>query len=256
VHGVSRLSVDEYEHYEKQESLSIESNGKLYKRVYLSQLLGLEHDSSQAALRSLLFVSVADELLAIQVEVVGKHLEVINKPVGRQLLSIGGYAGASVQPDGSVIPTLNLTTLWLNLKADSSLNASAEQVQTLSPHQRLQVMVVDDSITMRKFAERTLLRENYLPVLARDGMQAMSLMRQRRPDVVLTDLEMPHMDGFELIEMIRSDEALHDLPIIVISSRTGELHRQGAKSQDVQGYLCKPYQESELLALISKLLGL
>lgn len=123
----------------------------------------------------------------------------------------------------------------------------------LALQKKLEVMVVDDSITMRKYAERALRRLGVEPVLARDGMEALHLIRKSPPVLILLDLEMPKMDGFELARMLRDEPKYRDIPIIVISSRSGEKHRAKMHEIGVQGFLGKPYQESELLDMITEL---
>jgi chemosensory pili system protein ChpA (sensor histidine kinase/response regulator) len=117
------------------------------------------------------------------------------------------------------------------------------------------VMVVDDSITMRKVTGRVLERHDYEVNTAKDGVDALEkLHEQRVPDMMLLDIEMPRMDGYELAEHMKADPRLRDVPIIMITSRTGEKHRQRAFDIGVDRYLGKPYQEAELLAQISEVL--
>ena len=112
------------------------------------------------------------------------------------------------------------------------------------------VMVVDDSITVRRVTQRLLKREGYRVVLANDGLQALERLQEEKPTVVLSDIEMPRMDGFDLARNIRGDERLRDLPIIMITSRIAEKHREHARELGVDHYLGKPYSEEELLGLI------
>jgi len=112
------------------------------------------------------------------------------------------------------------------------------------------VLVVDDSITVRRVTQRLLLREGYRVALAADGLQALERLQDERPAVVLSDIEMPRMDGFDLARNIRSDAALHDLPIIMITSRIAQKHRDHAIELGVNHYLGKPYSDEELLSLV------
>jgi chemosensory pili system protein ChpA (sensor histidine kinase/response regulator) len=112
------------------------------------------------------------------------------------------------------------------------------------------VLVVDDSITVRRVTQRLLQREGYRVVLAADGLQALERLQEERPTVVLSDIEMPRMDGFDLARNIRSDAALRDLPIIMITSRIAQKHREHAMELGVNHYLGKPYSDDELLSLI------
>jgi chemosensory pili system protein ChpA (sensor histidine kinase/response regulator) len=112
------------------------------------------------------------------------------------------------------------------------------------------VLVVDDSITVRRVTQRLLQREGYRVSLAADGLQALERLQEERPTVVLSDIEMPRMDGFDLARNIRGDAALHDLPIIMITSRIAEKHREHALELGVNHYLGKPYSDEELLGLV------
>ena len=112
------------------------------------------------------------------------------------------------------------------------------------------VLVVDDSITVRRVTQRLLQREGYRVALAADGLQALERLQEERPTVVLSDIEMPRMDGFDLARNIRADGALRGLPIIMITSRIAEKHREHAMELGVNHYLGKPYSDEELLSLI------
>ena len=112
------------------------------------------------------------------------------------------------------------------------------------------VLVVDDSITVRRVTQRLLQREGYRVALAADGLQGLERLQAERPAVVLSDIEMPRMDGFDFVRNIRADEALRDLPVIMITSRIAEKHREHARELGVDHYLGKPYSEDELLGLI------
>ena len=114
------------------------------------------------------------------------------------------------------------------------------------------VLVVDDSITVRRVTQRLLKREGYRVAVANDGLQALERLMEERPAVVLSDIEMPRMDGFDLARNIRNDARLKDLPIIMITSRIAQKHRDHAKELGVDHYLGKPYSEEELLALVQR----
>jgi chemosensory pili system protein ChpA (sensor histidine kinase/response regulator) len=118
------------------------------------------------------------------------------------------------------------------------------------------VMIVDDSLTVRKITSRTLTREGFTVITAKDGVDALQLLTDRTPDVILLDIEMPRMDGFEFTKMIKTDPKHAHIPIIMITSRTAEKHRNRAKELGVDLYLGKPYQEEELLKNLREMLAL
>jgi len=117
------------------------------------------------------------------------------------------------------------------------------------------ILVVDDSITVRAVAQRLLQREGFRVALAVDGMQALSRLSEERPAVLLSDVEMPRMDGFDLARNVRADGALAGLPIIMITSRIAEKHREHARQLGVNHYLGKPYSEEELIRLVRMYTG-
>ena len=130
--------------------------------------------------------------------------------------------------------------------ADSTTPAAAVSVVNLVPL----ILVVDDSITVRRVTQRLLKREGYRVTLASDGLDALEKLQEEKPTVVLYDIEMPRMDGFDLARNIRADAQLRDLPIIMITSRIAGKHREHAKELGVDHYLGKPYSEDELLGLV------
>ena len=119
----------------------------------------------------------------------------------------------------------------------------------------LKVMVVDDSLTMRKVLSRLLEREGYRVITAIHGVDALQILQEIKPSIILTDIEMPHMDGFELVRQLRNDAATAETPIIMISSRTAEKHQSLAKSLGVNDFMGKPIQDDALIALIASLIG-
>jgi len=188
--------------------------------------------------------------------------EVVVKNLGPQLARLPGLAGMSVMASGAVALIYNpvaLATVYGDraraLSADKAQPHMLEgQVRTsvalpAAAHIPL-VLVVDDSITVRRVTQRLLVREGYRVSLAADGLQALEKLQEERPTVVLSDIEMPRMDGFDLARNIRGDARLSNLPIIMITSRIAEKHREHASQLGVNHYLGKPYSEEELLSLV------
>jgi chemosensory pili system protein ChpA (sensor histidine kinase/response regulator) len=165
--------------------------------------------------------------------------------------------------DGSVVLILDLGVL-IRLAAaalEEVFTAPAMAEEEVAPPPVVEekrvpiIMVVDDSITVRKVTTRLLERNNYKTVSAKDGVDALTQLQEIKPDVMLLDVEMPRMDGFELATNIRNDAVLKDLPIIMITSRTGQKHRDRAMNIGVNIYMGKPYSEVELLENISAMLN-
>jgi chemosensory pili system protein ChpA (sensor histidine kinase/response regulator) len=211
----------------------------------------------------------AGQRLALHVDEVLGNREVVVKNLGPQLARLPGLAGMSVLASGAVVLIYNpvaLATVYGaqartlqaatgSSGADESAGTSATSLGTsagapAAVTQLPLVLVVDDSITVRRVTQRLLKREGFRVVTANDGLDALEKLAQEKPDVVLSDIEMPRMDGFDLARNIRADANLADLPIIMITSRIAEKHREHAMALGVNNYLGKPYSEDVLLGLI------
>ena len=206
----------------------------------------------------------AAQRMAMHVDEVLGNQEVVVKNLGSQLSRLPGLAGMSVLASGAVAliynPVALATVYGEQVRSWVASRQHAPQTQTLADESQAPVdmavnavplvLVVDDSITVRRVTQRLLQREGYRVTLAADGLQALEKLQAERPTVVLSDIEMPRMDGFDLVRNIRSDARLAGLPVIMITSRIAEKHREHARDLGVDHYLGKPYSEDELLALI------
>ncbi|HNR92712.1 MAG TPA: response regulator, partial [Dokdonella sp.] len=173
-----------------------------------------------------------------------------------------GIFGATIMGDGSVVMILDLAPLVRRVSAlrasvaageVSEMPAAAEPVAVETRRNPL-IMVVDDSITMRKVTTRVLERADMEVITAKDGLDAVEKLQDNVPDLMLLDIEMPRMDGYELATYMRNDARLRGVPIIMVTSRTGEKHRQRAIEIGVERYLGKPYQEADLLRNVQETL--
>ncbi len=206
----------------------------------------------------------AAQRIAVHVDEVLGNQEVVVKNLGPQLARLPGLAGMTVLASGAVVLIYNpvaLTAVYgeqaRQLSADraqpevleGSGGAAGLPALPAAPQIPL-ILVVDDSITVRRVTQRLLQRDGYRVALAADGLQALERLAEEKPTVVLSDIEMPRMDGFDLARNIRGDARLKDLPIIMITSRIAEKHREHAKELGVDHYLGKPYSEEELLSLV------
>ena len=219
----------------------------------------------QAKTSSVVVFRSAAQRIALHVDEVLGNQEVVVKNLGPQLSRLPGLAGMSVLASGAVVLIYNpvaLATIYGEqaraLSSDKAepqvLEASAADrapsfVLPVAPQIPL-ILVVDDSITVRRVTQRLLQREGYRVALAADGLQALERLQDERPSVVLSDIEMPRMDGFDLARNIRGDARLKDLPIVMITSRIAEKHRDHARELGVDHYLGKPYAEEELMSLV------
>jgi chemosensory pili system protein ChpA (sensor histidine kinase/response regulator) len=205
----------------------------------------------------------AQQRIAMHVDQVLGNREVVVKNLGPQLSRLPGLAGMSMLASGAVALIYNpvaLATAYGAQVSDWIISQQAARPQTegkagsaaaLATSSVPLVLVVDDSITVRRVTQRLLQREGYRVALAADGLQALERLQQERPAVVLADIEMPRMDGFDLVRNIRSDARLSGLPVIMITSRIAEKHREHARELGVDHYLGKPYSEDQLLGLVA-----
>ncbi|RYG13736.1 MAG: hybrid sensor histidine kinase/response regulator, partial [Burkholderiales bacterium] len=248
-----------------------ELGGEQLPFYWSGALLQASQRSAEPAARTLpvvVFRSAAQRI-AVHVDEVLGNQEVVVKNLGPQLARLPGLAGMTVLASGAVVLIYNpvaLTAVYgeqarrlsaerakptLSAEADAAGGASVSSptVMAVAPLIPL-VLVVDDSITVRRVTQRLLQREGYRVAMAADGLQALERLAEEKPAVVLSDIEMPRMDGFDLARNIRADERLAGMPIIMITSRIAEKHREHAMELGVNHYLGKPYSEEELLSLV------
>jgi len=236
---------------------ALETQGQAVALHYLPTLLG-EAEGAPAGLRScpVLVLKNGADRLALQVDQVLGNREVVIKNIGPQLARMAGIAGATVLGSGEIVLILNPVALARHLEQHPELQhhyAAAAGQGAPAPARRL-IMVVDDSLTVRRVTQRLLEREGYRVLLAKDGVDALEQLQDVTPDLMLVDIEMPRMDGFDLTRNVRGDERTKAIPIIMITSRSADKHRNYALELGVNGYFGKPFQEPVLLAAIAGLL--
>jgi len=269
VQGVARIGREDFERRMTQPHPIFTYAGEEYVIHELSGLLGLpSHRLSDVTQLPLLLARTGDQRAAVRIDTVMGSREIVVKSVGPQVSSVPGIFGATIMGDGSVVMILDLAPLVRRsaaLRAEFAVEAALEESlpglvpePVAVPEARRQplVMVVDDSITMRKVTSRVLERHDMEVITAKDGLDAVEKLQDRIPDLVLLDIEMPRMDGYELATYMRNDPRLRTIPIIMITSRTGEKHRQRAFEIGVDRYLGKPYQEADLLRNVDETLRL
>jgi chemosensory pili system protein ChpA (sensor histidine kinase/response regulator) len=216
-----------------------------YPAHELSSLTGL-NPASMPERRSLVIVESDTGPIGVLVDAVLDANELVTRPAGRYVKRIPGVSGIGLSGDGSIIPLLDIAELARSPR-EHALRAAAEARSQAHAVRRSRVLVVDDSLSVRRAVGTLLEDQGYDVTLARDGLEAVKAIDVARPDVVLTDLEMPNMNGLELTAHLRSKSALAGLPVIMITSRSMDKHRRQAKSVGVNVYLTKPYTDLELL---------
>jgi chemosensory pili system protein ChpA (sensor histidine kinase/response regulator) len=222
--------------------------GRQYPLHHLSRLLGRPAQPEPQAYTPIMLLRSGTRRIALVVDEIRGNREIVVKNIGPQLAGMGSISGATVMGDGKVMLILNPIHMAFRE------TVAAEVVQAAAAAEAPQlptVLVVDDSLTMRKVISRLLAREGYHAVTAKDGVDALQQLEVIQPKVILLDIEMPRMDGFELARAVRGNPATARIPMIVISSRTADKHRAYAQELGVNVYLGKPYQEEELLSHVA-----
>lgn len=260
--GIVRVPPAELEARYQSSTARYSYGGQEYELRYLGELLnGAQRPALPADTLPvpLLLIRAHDHQVAVQVDALAGSREIVVKSLGAQMMAVQGLSGATIQGDGRVVLILDLLgQIRAHLARQIHRALQGERRPPLAgeaPVRPLLVMVVDDSVTVRKVTSRLLERHGMQVLTARDGVEALARLRDRRPDVVLLDIEMPRMDGFEVATQMRADPYLQAVPIIMISSRTGTKHRDRALAIGVNDFFGKPYQEAQLLDSIAQWSG-
>jgi chemosensory pili system protein ChpA (sensor histidine kinase/response regulator) len=287
IEGIVRVSPQQLLRQYESDASDFAYAGRTYELSYLGAWLGLPHRVRQDLPSvPVLMVRAGDRGRAVHVDTVAGSREIVVKSLGPQFAGLSGVSGATILGDGRVVVILDLPSL---LRSSSQLRLSGPAEPTSAPPaaepvtvdaaseeaaprpaattaaeppkptvevpERTRVLVVDDSVTVRKVTTRLLERQGMAVSVAKDGVEAVGALAEQKPDVMLLDIEMPRMDGFEVAQHVRNEPELADLPIIMITSRTGEKHRSRAEEIGVDRFLGKPFQEAELVATIEELTG-
>ncbi|WP_404365863.1 Hpt domain-containing protein [Marinobacter sp.] len=261
IEGIVRVSTYELEEYYQPDAPMYEYAGQQYRLQYLGGLLHSEHHpklQGQALPLPVILVRGAEQPMALQVDSLMGSREIVVKSLGPQFGSVRGVSGATILGDGNVVVILDLPAMIrsdiLSERQRLAQMQGSEETQRREARQTV-VMVVDDSVTVRKVTSRLLERNGMEVITAKDGLDAVAQLQDHQPDIILLDIEMPRMDGFEVASFVRHDETLKHTPICMITSRTGQKHRERALAIGVNEYLGKPFQETELLETIQRLTG-
>ncbi len=227
----------------------IDWQGARYPLYFLARLLGDdEAEIVNQPHNPVLLLRSGENRIAVHVDELLGNQEAVVKNIGPQLARLPGIAGATVSGSGTVILILNPIAFTQRIVVTRKIAKAAKPAVRSLPT----IMVVDDSLTVRKITSRLLARSGYQVITAKDGVDALEQLIDVLPDVMLLDVEMPRMDGFELTKRLRQDVRTQDLPIIMITSRTADKHHRYAMELGVNEYMGKPYQEEELLENIAR----
>jgi chemosensory pili system protein ChpA (sensor histidine kinase/response regulator) len=257
IEGITRIDAQQMHDFYNEDAPQLEYAGQNFALHNLARLVGAESPfraGIESEKQAVILGRAGDLRVALHVDEIIGNREIVVKTLGKQLSQVKSLAGASILADGSVVLILDIAGL-IRQNVGSTVkivyNTPPDKVSKL----RDTVMVVDDSITMRRVATKLLERHNYEVITAKDGVDALAQLQDVRPDVLLLDIEMPRMDGFELATHMQNEASFSSIPIIMITSRTGEKHRDRAIEIGITNYMGKPYQEKELIQNIQSALG-
>jgi chemosensory pili system protein ChpA (sensor histidine kinase/response regulator) len=231
-------------------------NGQIYPLMWLSKLL---HSKTQAETQitrpPVLIVNIEGKRIALVVDELMGGREIVIKNLANHLRSVSGVMGATLMGDGSVVLILNLADYIRETARPAAQNKNVVSMPTAANREALTVMIVDDSPSVRRVSTNLVKSAGWSSLQAKDGLEALEILHQLEtlPDLMLLDIEMPRMDGYELLSTLRSQGAYRNLPVVVVTSRASDKHRQKAFAVGATEYLVKPYQDEMLVSLIRRL---
>jgi len=264
VKQITEISGDNIEKANREKNLQFGSNK--YRLLHLNELLGLpSHKSNRENVRVLL-LDISDSPCALLIDDIIKPEEIVIKPLGTPLQNMPELIGAAILGDGQIAPVLDLFYL-LNRKAQSSkLKVQSQpeiQNSFLETKSKIQnpkskiknVLIVDDSPSVRHLTSNIIKNAGFQAIVAKDGLEALEILQSSKdlPNIILTDVEMPRMDGYELLSSLKRSEVLQSIPVVMITSRTSEKHRRKAFDLGVSEYLTKPFDDLILIEIIERL---
>jgi chemosensory pili system protein ChpA (sensor histidine kinase/response regulator) len=254
VEGVTRVPRDKLLDLLTEDDPKLDYGGISYRLQHLGSFVGAAPSSlpEDDNFVPLVLVRAGENSAALLTDSLEGSREVVVKTLGPHLTGIPGVSGATILGDGRIIVILDVGSLIRSQRDGAAPTRPAEPPPEVQP---VTALVVDDSITMRRVTQRLLERHGVRVFTARDGMDAVTVLQEHLPDVILLDIEMPRMDGYQFASHVRNDPSARNVPIIMITSRSGEKHRARAIEIGVNDYLSKPYQEEQLIRAITGLLG-
>lgn len=257
IEGIARIPREQLDSFFSEDGPTYAYGGHEYRVRYLGDFIGAPRDiPREGKTVSAILVRLGEGLgtqdrrIAVVVDSLHGNREVVSKAVGPLVSSVVGVSSATILADGRVVLILDVPALTQDRtrRALITLAAGKHEAVNADADTRELVMVVDDSITIRRVTERLLLKHGYRVSTAKDGLDAMAKLQTESPVTILLDIEMPRADGFEVAAFIRNNERIRKVPIIMITSRSGDKHRERAMQIGVNRYMIKPYQEDQLIS--------
>lgn len=249
VRHILELSSSEIEKATRGSALQL--GGEKYPLLHLNEYLGLPSGDTAAENVPVLLIETMGKISALIVEKLIKTEEIVIKPLGKPIDNIKTLLGAAILGSGDVVPILDLPYLLSRKQKPQKLADTALP----EDDDRVSVLIVDDSPSVRHMTSKVIANAGWQVITAKDGLDALEILRAdgKRPDVILTDVEMPRMDGYELLASLKQNDSLQDIPVVMITSRAAEKHRDKAFELGVSEYVTKPYEDTDLVESIKKL---
>ena len=223
---------------------------------YTARILDMGNGDGEAGITSeyplVLLVEAGGQRGALVVDTLVGQREIVIKSLGSHLRYVKGISGVTIMGDGSVVAILNTEELLETVTA-------LPEASTPNPgpvlERPLKILVVDDSVSIRQVVSRLMESQGWKTQTAKDGIEALERVSEIVPDVIVLDLEMPRMNGYEFMNALRSQPRYQEIPVVILTSRTAEKHRQKAKSLGAKGFIVKPYDDDEFINLVQSLTG-
>ena len=251
---ILRLGQEEFEHVGQEPVVRV--GGQVYPVSYLGKVLNLMQPADETMERfPVLILNTGFRQVALVVDQLVAGREIVIKPLGNHLRRVHGVTGATLMGDGSVVLILNPADLAVEPERPAVRSRMPLQPRAVAAPEITTVMIVDDSVSVRHVVSNLIKNAGWQPVAAKDGLEAMEVIQRsaQPPDLILVDIEMPRMDGYELMSKLKGQEVYRDVPLVVLTSRAGEKHRRKALELGASEYVVKPYQDEALLGIIRHL---
>jgi chemosensory pili system protein ChpA (sensor histidine kinase/response regulator) len=254
VEGITRVPKDQLLELLTEDDPRLTYADHSYRIQHLGMFLGAGPSAlpEEEAAVPLILIRAGNSSTALLTDELEGSKEIVVKTLGPQVTGITGVSGATILGDGRIVVILDAGSLVRAQRSQGTVEIAPQPAQ--APHEPT-ALVVDDSITVRRVTQRLLERHGMRVITAKDGVDAIAKLQEIQPDIILLDIEMPRMDGYQFASHVRNDPQVKDVPIVMITSRSSEKHRARAIELGVNDYLSKPYQERELVASIEPLIG-
>jgi chemosensory pili system protein ChpA (sensor histidine kinase/response regulator) len=230
---------------------TVRVEGQLLDLHRLDRALGLEAGSAEPPARPVLVLRAGGRSFAVVVDAIEGKEEIVIKPLGDLLADLPPFGGATITGEGRVVLVVDPARLLALAERGASVPAPTAAAPRSPAAEVRRVLLVDDSVSVRRFVSHMLQKVGFEVLTANDGAEALERLADATVDVVVTDLEMPRVNGYELIEDLRRRTSTRDVPVVVLTTRAGEKHWALARRLGVRHYVTKPVDEEAFVRLVA-----